>query len=128
MTYEVEIPERLPSLNEMIAAERTNRFKAAKLKAKSENSCKWYIHQQLAGVQIRQPVRAHFIWYEKNRRRDPDNISGYGHKVIFDALVRCGVLADDGWDEIAGYTDTFAVDKDHPRIVVMLEEVTKDEG
>lgn len=126
MMYELVIPGRLPGLNEMIAAERANRYKAAKLKKDSEELCKWQIRNQLKGVKICKPIRAHFIWYEYNRRRDPDNISGYGHKVIFDALVRGGVIHDDGWNEIGGYTDTFAVDKEHPRIVVMLEVLDEE--
>ena len=41
-----------------------------------------------------------------------------------DALVNCGVLKNDGWDQISGFTDTFCVDKEHPRIEVTITELT----
>lgn len=122
MTYEFTIPGRLPGLNEMISAERTNRFKAAKLKSQSQNLIGFQLKQQLRGVQIHKPVVIHYIWYEMNRRRDVGNISGYGHKVINDALVQMGVIKDDSQKYVIGMTDTFSYDREHPRIVVMLEE------
>ena len=36
--------------------------------------------------------------------------------------MRCGVLRGDGWKEIAGFTDAFAVDRERPRVEVTLEE------
>lgn len=33
-----------------------------------------------------------YRWFEKDRRRDLDNVSSFGRKVIQDALVECGVL------------------------------------
>ena len=122
MEYELVIPGRLPGMNEYTSAQRANRYKGAKLKADAQDLCVWQIKQQLKNVKISRPVRLHYIWYEQNCRRDLDNISGFGHKVIQDALVQCQVLKDDGWKEIVGYTDTFAVDKKNPRIVLILEE------
>lgn len=69
-----------------------------------------------------------FNFYEPNRRRDPDNISSYGRKAILDAFVEYGVLEGDGWKHIAGLADSFAVDKNRPRIEVELWEVSDDEG
>lgn len=76
----------------------------------------------MRGVHIRNPVIIHYEWYEPNRKRDLDNIAGFGHKVIQDALVECGVLENDGWKEVIGFTDTFYVART-PKIVVELEEV-----
>lgn len=123
MTYEFTIPGRLPGMNEYISAMNRNRYAGAKLRADSLSVCRWHIMQKLKGVSIKAPVRIHYIWYESNRRRDLDNVAGFGHKVIQDALVECGVLKNDGWKHIKGYTDTFAVDRDDPHIVVMLEVV-----
>jgi len=125
MDYELVINGRLPGMNEYTSAQRVNRYKGAKMKADAQKVCLWQIKQQLRNVRISRPVRLHYIWYEQNRRRDLDNISGFGHKVIQDALVQCKVLQDDGWKHIVGYTDTFAVDKEHPRIVLLIEEVSK---
>ena len=49
-----------------------------------------------------------FIWTEKDRSRNPDNIAA-AHKFLLDGLVTCGVLANDGWKQIAGWTDEFVV-------------------
>lgn len=65
-----------------------------------------------------------YRWYEKDRRRDLDNVSSFGRKVIQDALVQTHVLKNDGWKEITGFSDEFFVDADNPRIEVEIEEVT----
>lgn len=68
-----------------------------------------------------------YTWYEPNARRDKDNISGYGRKVIQDALVRGGFLAGDGWRDIIGFSDEFHVDRERPRIEVEIIEEDKIE-
>ena len=42
---------------------------------------------------------------------------------IQDALVDTGVLKDDGWKYVVGFSDRFQVDKEHPRIEVKIREV-----
>ncbi|WP_230197975.1 RusA family crossover junction endodeoxyribonuclease [Megasphaera massiliensis] len=71
-----------------------------------------------------------FHWVEKNKRRDKDNIA-FAKKFILDALQEMGILQNDGWSEILGFSDTFDVDKDNPRIEVSLlseEELKKYEN
>lgn len=75
------------------------------------------------GVGIEKPVFMEYTWVEKNRRRDLDNISSFGRKVIQDALVDTGVLKDDVWKHIVGFSDRFEVDKTNPRIEVLIKEV-----
>ena len=65
------------------------------------------------------------MWYEPNKRRDLDNISSFGRKVIQDALVNLGVLENDGWQNIRGFNDEFRVSKDEPRIEVHIFEVER---
>lgn len=64
-----------------------------------------------------------YTWYEPDRRRDMDNISSFGRKVIQDGLVKAGVLKNDGWKQIARFSDDFFVDAKNPRIEVLIEEV-----
>lgn len=123
--YELVINGRLPNLNDYINKMNRSRWEGAKLKKDSEATCMWQIRRQLKGVKISRPVRIHYFWYEQNQKRDLDNVAGFGHKVIQDALVQCGTLTNDGWKNIIGYTDTFAVDRQHPRIVVLIEEVNE---
>ena len=118
----MEIPGRLPGLNEYVEAERRNRFKAAKMKRDAQDWVILCIKKTMRGVHITRPVYIRYYYVEPNRRRDMDNIDGYGKKVINDALVEAGVLRDDGWDEIRGIVPYFSVDKDNPRIIVEIEE------
>ncbi len=64
-----------------------------------------------------------YTWYEINKQRDKDNISSYGRKIIQDRLVGSGVLQGDGWNNIDGFSDTFEVDKENPRVEVRIIEV-----
>lgn len=77
----------------------------------------------MRGIQIDKPVYMEYTWYEKNKRRDLDNISSFGRKVIQDSLVHTHVLKNDGWKEIVGFSDTFYVDAINPRIEVLIREV-----
>lgn len=113
----------LPGLNEYIEAERRNRYAAAGMKKQVEHAVMLCAKSQLRGVKFTGPVVMHYLWVEKNRRRDKDNVSSFGRKCIQDALVRAGVLGDDGWRQIEGFTDSFAVDAKRPRIEIVFEEI-----
>lgn len=124
MTVKLRIPGRLPGLNEYIAAERTSRFKAASMKRENETLVLLAAKKSLRKWrQSDKPVMMRYTWYELNRKRDMDNVSSYGRKVIQDALVRGGYLRGDGWEHIAGFADGFAVDKKNPRIEVEIVEI-----
>ena len=68
--------------------------------------------------------RADFIivWYCENKRKDKDNIVA-GQKFIFDGLVEGGILENDGWKQIGDISHVFKVDKENPRIEVIIDEV-----
>lgn len=115
------ISGKLPGLNEYIAIERSNRYKAAQLKRDTERRIILAAKTLLRGVRFSTPVIMHYTWYEPDRRRDKDNIA-FAKKFVQDALVKCGVLKNDGWTEIEGFTDAFYVDKKNPRVEVRFEE------
>lgn len=83
--------------------------------------------RQLGNVEFEEPVYMIYRWYEKDRRRDKDNICAFGRKVIQDALVKARYLSNDGWKNIAGFEDWFYVDAKHPRIVVEILGADEDE-
>lgn len=124
--YYLKIPGKLDALNDYINANRTARMMGSKMKKGDEAIVCGYVLQQLRGVHIEKRLSVCFVWYEPTKRRDPDNIAGFGHKVIFDALVDTGVLENDGWNYIGQIQDLFFLDKDNPRILVIMEEM--DEG
>lgn len=123
MEYLLIIPGRLDNLNDYISAERANRYKGAKMKSDNEATVMFAIRKCLKGVKIEKPVFMEYLWVERNQRRDLDNISSFGRKVIQDSLVHSHVLKNDGWKEITGFSDTFEVDATYPRIEVRIREV-----
>lgn len=123
MEHKLIIPGKLPGLNDYIAVERTNRHKGAKMKAENGNIVSAAIRQCMRGVRIEKPVFMEYLWVEPSRRRDKDNISSFGRKVIQDALVDTGVLKDDGWKYVVGFSDRFELDKENPRIEVLIKEI-----
>lgn len=116
------IPGRLPGLNEYTDLTRTNRHKGATMKRQNQTLVMWHIKAQLHKKHFTKPVFLLFTFYEKDRRRDHDNVSSFARKVIQDALVMCGTLQDDGWSYVTGYLDRFEVDSKNPRIVVEFIE------
>ena len=123
MEYKFTIVGRLDGLNDYTSANRTNPYKGSKMKADAEKTIMYSIRQQLHRLNITKPVRLKYEFWEPNKRRDLDNISAFAHKVIQDSLVKTGILLNDSWDYIVGYSDFFYVDKNNPRIEVTLEEV-----
>lgn len=123
MEYKFIIPGRLDGLNKYIGANRSNSCAGNSMKKRNERVVKNAIEDCLLGVKIENPVFMNYIWHEKDKRRDLDNISSFGRKVIQDALVSVGVLGGDGWKHVAGFSDRFEVDRENPRIEVLIREV-----
>lgn len=121
MKQKIIIRGSLPGLNEYINAERTNRYKGAEMKRRAE-SIVLHAAGSLGKWRAEGPVYMVYHWYCTDRRRDKDNISSFGRKVIQDALVRAKILQNDGWKEIVGFEDRFYIDRKNPRIVVEIEE------
>ncbi len=106
-------------MNDYTASQRGNRYNGASMKKSAQKTAEAYIRAARLRA-IDRPTYIRYTFYEPNKRRDKDNIAGFAHKVIQDALVSCRVLKDDGWDYITGFSDDFKVDKKEPRIEVTL--------
>lgn len=115
------VPFALPGLNEYIDADRKSRYKGADMKKKWQKLVTVALRRQIRG-KLREPVTMHYTWYEKDKRRDMDNISSFGRKVIQDAMVHMGALKNDGWNNIKRFSDDFVVDKSRPRVEIEIEE------
>ncbi len=120
MEYIIIIETKLPTLNEYINVERTNRYAAASLKKKYTNA----VAKEVKGLDI--PINTKFnitlVWYVKNNRKDHDNIA-FGIKFILDGMCKAGVLANDNPKYIWNISHKFMVNKEE-RVVVILEETT----
>ena len=62
-------------------------------------------------------------YYEPNARRDPDNVQSGANKIILDALQDLGVLQGDGRKYVTLISLPVEVDKNNPRIEVIIEEM-----
>lgn len=119
--HKFTIPGRLDGMNTLIAANRKNPYIGAKEKRKQQDIViKAIRFHRLKGVR-NYPVTIKIDWFEKNSRRDPDNISA-AKKFIFDALQETDVLKNDGFHEIKALRDDFHIDKLKPRIEVTITE------
>ena len=118
--YNFFIPGRLPGMNEIIKEARGNKYASAH--EKKVNTVRVYnaIRLVFHGYKTMGKVWLSCNWVEKNKKRDPDNIV-VAKKYICDGLVLAGLLKNDGWSQIAGFTDTWEVGE--PGVWVEVREV-----
>jgi Holliday junction resolvase RusA-like endonuclease len=117
MADRIHIQGKFPSLNDYIDACRTNPHAGNKMK----RDCEDLIIIQLGRMKrIDKPVRVKFIWCEKNKRRDKDNVA-FAKKFVFDAMQRAGKLVNDNNDYIIGFADDFLYGVDYG-ITIEIEE------
>lgn len=109
----------LTDLNTYINAERSNRHAGAKIKKNNTELCLWQIKGKIKP--ILKPVVISCTWYTANEKKDPDNVA-FAKKFILDAIVKAGILKNDGRKQIKGFEDNFEVDKNE-RVEVELWEV-----
>ena len=98
---------KLPSLNEYQDACRANKYKGAKMKSETDTIIGWFIRKAVREgtlEAVNGPVRLNFFWYEKTKRRDPDNVAS-AKKFILDALQKQGILPNDSRKYIYGFSD-----------------------
>ncbi len=122
--YRIEIPMKLPSLNEYVRANRTvhgNYYAGADMKREVEQEI---IYHTARLPRILKPCFIRFTWVEKTRRRDFDNVAA-GKKFILDALQKSGKLQNDNWKWIRGFEDKFLLGPDY-KVILEIEE--EDDG
>ena len=99
---ELTIPLELCDLNTYVNAERSNRFKAAKIKKDMTESVGWYCKKlKLEDCQYDLQVE----WTTADRRKDSDNVF-FSIKFILDAVVKAGKLKGDGYRYIRNISNT----------------------
>lgn len=114
----IEIPFRLPSLNQYINECRKNRYAGANMKKKVDSDIGYFINQL---PQYDNPIKIHFHWVEENKRRDLDNVC-FAKKFILDSMVKAGKLKDDNRNYVVGFEDSFEYGKSS-KVILEIEEV-----
>ena len=114
----IEIPFRLPSLNEYIDEINKNKYNGNRHKQGIEDDILWFLKK--VKTKISRPVRIKFIWYEQTYKRDKDNVA-FAKKYILDALQKSEILPNDNNQYIDGFQDDF-VYKQGDKVVVEIME------
>lgn len=117
----IDIPMKLPSLNEYINECRKNKFAGSTMKKHVQTDIGWYINKL---PKFDKPIKIHFTWIEANKRRDYDNIC-FAKKFILDALQKCGKLENDNRRWVTGFTDKFEYGKEF-KVILEIEEVLNE--
>ena len=118
----IEIPIKLPSLNDYINKCRTHKMAGAEMKKDIEQDIGWYINPLPV---FEKPVKIHFHWIEGNKRRDLDNVA-FAKKFILDSMVKCGKLKDDNRRFVQGFQDSFSYGNEYKVILDIRESDTND--
>lgn len=118
----------LPGLNQLLDAKsyrgpvrgrtskRWNGY--ANMKRQWGEAIYWQAVRELKPMHV---AHVHYIWIEKDHRRDPDNFTAGGRKIILDSLVRAGILPDDSMKHILSQSDVWEVDPARAGVIVRLE-------
>lgn len=121
LTQRFFIPGPLPGLNELLSAKGSGFGKGnGYARLKKEWTDRILMACMASRLKPVQQAEFHFEWMERNKRRDPDNFSSGGRKLILDALVKGGILPGDGWSVVLGFSDDFLIAADVPGVWVTI--------
>ena len=120
----VVLDGRLPGLNELIGSVGRPWWACRRTKRDAMNR----VMMELMAQNIppfKRPIVVRIKWIEKDARRDRDNVSSGGTKILLDAMKQRGLIRDDSrrWVKDIRH-DTSVIDKQRPRIEIEIEEVS----
>jgi len=114
------IPGRLPCMNDLIAANRLNKYAGAGVKKKTQRQIILMLRPQVKERKYTKKVNIHIEYYEKNMRRDEDNVMSAA-KFILDALQDMEFILNDSRKYVHLTQEVFT-DRDNPRIEIEVNE------
>lgn len=125
MKHYVTVLGQLSGLNELLAGRiyipKDKRY-VNRVKQNNDRQCIFYIREQLKGVKIEKPIAIHYDIYAQDKRHDRMNIASATDKSFQDALQLCGVIKNDGWDDVIDITFNFYLDRENPRTEITITE------
>ena len=127
------IPGPLLSMNDIISLKATKFGRGMDAYAKTKRHWGGLIsmlarHARLGAIG---PSYFTYLFRERDRRRDPSNFVAGGVKIIEDGLQEAGLLDNDGWNHVLGFTAHWVVDAEQPGCTVFVHAerlLTKDEA
>lgn len=102
------IPNLFPSINDVLRVRSQNKRHGW---SNMKRDCQNAVAKVMGTCKMlpKVPYSVVFKWQEWNTRRDPDNIASGGCKPILDALIKIGIIEDDGWDYFGELIHRFTV-------------------
>lgn len=118
MRQKFVIQGRLPGANELMG----RRWQASYSKKREAKDIVMWEATAARIRPVKRLARVKIACFEKDRRRDQDNVVSGAAKVIFDALVECGILRDDAQRYVRYIPVPVEIDRDNPRVEVEIDE------
>ena len=130
MEYHVTVKGFKSGLNELLSGKvydhRTKRYRNI-IKNRNDALCMKFINlSNLKGKRIEKPIIIHYRFYVENKMHDRMNTASAFIKSFEDALQKCRIICNDGYDDVLTPTLYFEVDRQNPRVEVTVE-VVEDE-
>lgn len=119
MTQKFIIKGKLPSLNDYINLCRGNKYGANQKKKIEQNRIALYMRDYKIHRVKDYPIKLKIDWFEKNNKRDADNIF-FAVKFILDSMVEYGVIENDSRKYVSSIQNSVFTDKENPRIEVEI--------
>ncbi|MFQ7810742.1 MAG: RusA family crossover junction endodeoxyribonuclease [Dialister invisus] len=115
------IPGRLPCMNDLIAANRLNKYAGAGVKKKTQRQIILILQPQVQvqGKRFTEKVNIRIEYYEKDMRRDEDNVMSAA-KFILDALQDMELILNDS-QKYVHLTQEVFTDRKNPRIEITIK-------
>ena len=118
-TYKFTIPGRLPGYNDLNGKSYLSNYN---VKQYAMEAVSTYARQACIRP-FTSPVSIRVYCYEKDKRRDPDNIVSGAYKCVYDALKNMGIIKGDGWKYIVPEPHPEpSIDTKNPRVEVVISE------
>ena len=114
------IPGRLPCMNDLIAANRLNKYAGAGVKKKTQKEIILILRPQVQGQRFTEKVNIRIEYYEKDMRRDEDNVMSAA-KFILDAMQDMDFIPNDSRKYVHLTQEVFT-DRDNPRIEIEVNK------
>jgi Holliday junction resolvase RusA-like endonuclease len=109
----------MPGTNEYTQENRGSRYSGGDLKKEQTERVFWACREQGLDAHLGKH-NYEFTWYEKDHKRDPDNIHG-AVKFIFDGLYKAGIIENDTQKYVGSiHHNAIEVDKNYPRVEVQI--------
>lgn len=124
MMNQFTVRGRLPGLNELIEANRLNKYAGAAMKKEADALIRLCIRSAMARGEcwpVRDQCAVLFYWFERSHRRDLDNIFS-AKKFILDAMRAEGLIKNDSQRYVGALADRFTL-ADDDGVTVVIERL-----